>query len=187
MNDNLLSALRQIENLRFTQVDNTLIVTTDLEHFVARFEFCNVTGFEFVNSPFNERCLKVDFLKNGYLIITPNDFVFNTINNSILQVTDLPPIISIREMLDSFNHYLKNPEPTNNLDATVGFYFLNKFSLLSAKQKNFDVEQLLEKLEQVASQTSVYEEITSISQHINELYEQRNGKTENLWKIINSN
>jgi len=150
----LINKLNSVQNVSVT-CTNTEIIVSNSNKYTARFSSENVDSYQFVSSPFGDRCLKIDFVNNDFIIVTPDDFAFNTINGSNVRVVDLPPIVSINEMLNQINEYLKNPEPTHNIDNTIGLYLLNKQLVISAKNLNFDVDELLQKINEAAQKTSI--------------------------------
>ncbi len=145
-----------LSNIRSVTVDSNeleLLVSNECS-FQAHFAIDKVVDYDYVVSPYNEECLKIDFANGSFLIVAPNDFVFEVLNQGVFQVQDMPPIISINEMLRAVEGYIENPEPTNNMDSTLGLYLLNRNLLRSAKAKGFSVDDLLQEVEKAALTTS---------------------------------
>ena len=161
----LLEKLKSINNVSVS-INNTEIIVANSNKYKARLIFEDIANYQYITSPFNEECLKIDFDDENFIVITPDDFVFNTINGKYMKVSNLPPMISINEMLDRINMYIKNPEPTNNIDNTIALYLLNRLSLLSAKNKKFEVDDLLLKIKETAQNTSEGDDIIASEKYI---------------------
>lgn len=163
--DKVIEALNKIENVS-TTIINSDIKITNSNSFTAVVRANDITNFTQITSPNNEVCLKLELKDSDILIITPHDFVFNTIKGKIIQVNNLPELISINEMLNLYNSYIKNPEPNNNIDNTVALYLLNKMILLSAKAKNFAIDKMLLNIKKIANSTSAKDDIEEFESYL---------------------
>jgi hypothetical protein len=163
--EKIIEALNLIENVNTTITESEIKITNS-NSFTALVNPKDISNFENITSPTNEICLKLNLSDDNFLIITPKDFVFNTLNGKVIKVSNLPEMISINEMLDIQSKYIKNPEPNNNMDNTIALYLLTKLVILSAKAKNFDVDYLLKQIKKAANKTSVKEDIEELENYI---------------------
>lgn len=163
--EKIIEALNLIENVNTTITDSKIEITNS-NSFKAFVNPKDVIHFENITSPTNEICLKLNLSDDNFLVITPKDFVFNTLNGEIIKVSNLPKMISINEMLDIQSKYIKNPEPNKNMDNTIALYLLTKLVILSAKAKNFEVDYLLQQIKKAANKTSVKEDIDEFENYI---------------------
>lgn len=150
----IIEKINSIENVCASCINNTIFVNNK-NKFSTSFPISDIKFFHYINSPDNELCLKINFDEINFLIITPIDFAFNTLQASIIEVKNLPRIISVNELLMLANDYLCNPEPTNNLDETLAHYLLIRQLIISALNKNFKMDELLQKVKTAAENTSI--------------------------------
>lgn len=148
-------ALLQIESTVVAQYRAHLKISNALEQFIAWVDPNSVIGSEFVISPYGERCLKMDLRDNGFLIVTPNDFVFDVTQEGFVKVDNLLPMCSVRELFAGFADYEKNPEPDNNIATNVANHLFQRALIESAFIKGFDVEPLARRLNRLVAGTEL--------------------------------
>ena len=141
-NQELIENLNQIENVTTTSKYNFVEVETHLSGFKAKIDCEEVLFSQLISSPTGEECLQVFYSDGGGLIITPNDFVFNVKQDEFVQVNNLPPMCSIREMALGFDNYKRNPNPSENHDNNMGLFYVHYYIMKSAVSKGFEVEQI---------------------------------------------
>jgi hypothetical protein len=163
--EKIIEALNLIENVNTTITESEIKITNS-NPFTALVNPKDIIKFENITSPTNEICLKLQLNDSNFLVITPKDFVFNTLNGRMIKVSNLPEMISINEMLDIKSKYIKNPEPNKNMHNTIALYILTKLVILSAKAKNFDVDNLLQEIKKAANKTSVKKDIEEFENYI---------------------
>lgn len=112
---------------------NPIIITEELEN------------YEKISSPTGDIAILLDFVGPKRLIITRDDFVFSTKQSGMIQVKGFPPMVAISEMLSAIERFESATEQ-GNIDALQGEFYLNYYSLESAKQFNFNVDRLISKL-----------------------------------------
>ena len=139
-NKELIENLKQIENVTATSKYNFVNVTTHLSGYTAKIDCEEVLFSQLISSPTGENCLQIFYSDGGGIIVTPNDFVFNVEQDEFVQVDDLPPMCSIREMVLGFDNYRRNPNPSNNLDNNLGLFYVHYYIMKSAVSKGFNVE-----------------------------------------------
>jgi len=150
----IVEKVNSIKNVNAICIDSKVIVSNK-NKYQASFQVNDVKHYYYINSPENEQCLKIDFDKTDFIIVTPNDFAFNTVQASLIKVENLPPVISIIEILRHVSEYLSNPEPTDNIDETLALYIFTKQLVISALNKNFEMNDLLQKVKAEAAETSI--------------------------------
>lgn len=138
----LIENLKQIENVTTTSKYNFVEVETHLSGFIAKIDCEKALFAETISSPTGEKCLQIYYSDGGGIIVTPNDFVFNVEQDEFVQVADLPPMCTIREMILGFENYKGNPNPSINLDNNLGLFYIHYYIMKSAVSKGFKVEQL---------------------------------------------
>jgi hypothetical protein len=163
--EKIIEALNLIENVNTTITESEIKITNS-NSFTALVNPNDISNIENITSPTNEICLKLHLNDDNFLIVTPKDFVFNTLNGRMIKVSNLPEMISINEMLDIKSKYIKNPEPNKNMDNTIALYLLTKLVILSAKAKNFNVDNLLQEIKKAANKTSVKKDIEEFENYI---------------------
>lgn len=150
----IIEKINSIKNVSAHCISNTIFVSNK-NKISASFPISNIKSAHYINSPDNQQCLKINFDETNFIIVTPNDFAFNTLQASMIKVKNLPPVISINELLELTSDYLSNPEPTDNLDETLARYLFTKQLIVSALYKNFKMDDLLQKVKVAAEKTSI--------------------------------
>lgn len=140
----IIEQLEQIKSVKVESINNSiqLLVNTNLKGYTIKIDCENVTDTQFISSPMNEDCLQIFFSDEGGIIVTPNDFVFNVEQDEIVQVDNLPPMCSIREMVLGFEKYKNNPIPSVNMDNNFGLFYFHYYIFKSAIKKGFIVPML---------------------------------------------
>lgn len=143
----LKNAVMEIENTATEEKGNMVIVTNAMEGFRAVINPGEVLGYQYIVSPFNEDCLLLGFSDEDVVIVTPNDFVVNVPEQTgYIRVEDVPPMISISEVLTVLGDYEINPEPAENTDDNVGLYFMYRHLIHSLQIKGFETNNLMKRL-----------------------------------------
>lgn len=142
----LMKQLQEIESVTVKDTDesNIILVETNLKGYSIKIDCEKVIETEFIPSPTKELCLQLYYADEGGMIITPNDFVFKVEQTGFVNVSNLPPACSIREMVLGFEHYKTNPNPSDNLDLNFGLFYLHYCIFKSAMDKGFEVPMLAE-------------------------------------------
>lgn len=144
----LIDELSRIRELKITKNDFFLIVETNLPNFQLKIDHSYVSEVESIISPYGEECLRIYYLDGGGVIVTPNDFVFDVRQNGFVQVNNLPPMCSVREMCSTFERFKSNPLSNNNFDTNIGSYYLNYYIFQSALFRGINVP-MKEELEKI--------------------------------------
>lgn len=157
MKQTLIQELSRMPSVRFGEGQSSafLNIENDCSGFSLHLDSGEVTGFQWVLSPFGEDCLQL-FLKNdGFLIISPNDFVFDVQQEGIIQVQNLPPVVSVRELVYGFEDYCANPSPSNNYDENLGWFYFHLYLFKAAEKHGISVPMMNE-LIRIGKQNNVW-------------------------------
>lgn len=145
----LLNQLNEIEYVKAIETENhTIHVTNALANFDISLNPHDVGDTNFVISPTGERVLRIS-MNQGGIIVTPDDYVFNVEQDEFIQVDDAPPMCSIVEMVNGLEHYIQNPMSSDNMDNCVGLYYIHYYIIKSARNKGFQVDALMDKLQAI--------------------------------------
>ena len=136
----LIENLKQIKNVIATSKSNLIEVKTHISGYTAKINCEDVQFSQLISSPTGENCLQIFYSDGGGIIVTPNDFVFNVEQDEYIQVNDLPPMCSIREMVLGFDNYRRNPNPSKNHDNNLGLFYVHYYIMKSAVSKGFHVD-----------------------------------------------
>lgn len=150
--------IRQMEQVRFFQRnnENTFLIENELAGFSLELNPENVTDLQWVFSPFGEECIQLFLKDGGFLIISPNDFVFDVQQDGFIQVQNLPPICSVREMMMGFEDYRENPCPSDNYDENLGLYYLHLYILKSAESHGIAISAMMEELIRIGKENGIW-------------------------------
>ena len=142
----LSEKLEQIDSVKVMVIkdSNRLLIKNQLIEYDLEVDCETVIDAQFISSPMGEDCLQMYYSDGGGIIVTPNDFVFDVIQDGFVQVKDLPPMCSIRELVSGFDSYRKNPNPSGNMDNNYGLFYLHYFILESAMAKGFKIPMIEE-------------------------------------------
>jgi hypothetical protein len=154
----LTATLQEMETVRILlQPDgNSLTIENDLPGFSLQIDSRNVEDLQWVFSPFGEECIQLFLLNGSFLIISPNDFVFDVQQEGIIQVQNLPPICSVREMMMGFEDYLKNPCPSSNYDENLGLFYLHLYIIKSAESHGITIQSMMEELIRIGKGNGIW-------------------------------
>lgn len=146
--NNLLTQLNQIETLHVQmQPDgHSLRIVNELPGFFLLLDTKKVAEMNWVVSPFGEDCLQFFMEEGGMLILTPNDYVFDVQQVGFIQVENLPPICSVRELLMGYEDYRETPISSQNYDENLGLFHLHLYIFRSAMNHGIDVPMYAELL-----------------------------------------
>jgi hypothetical protein len=144
--DEITSHLSQMPTVRFQSHDLTglLKVENDLAGFSLNLNIEKVKDLLWVVSPFGEDCIQLFNEDGSMLIISPNDFVFDVRQEGMIHVQNLPPIVSVTELLMGFKDYRVNPLPSLNYDENLGLFYLHLYIFKSAEQHGISIHMLPE-------------------------------------------
>ncbi len=155
----MIKDLNSIENVKTIFVDDTIIIQNS-NKYQAKILLSKVKSTEIVVSLYGEKGFKMTFKNNNFLIVTPEDYVFNIKNIGLYRIQNLPEIITLNGIIENAGQYIKNPEPNNNIDNTVALYLLNKILLENAELYNFDIRELKQNVREAALKTDAIDDLT---------------------------
>lgn len=135
--------------------DFMLEVGNSRNNYTVLFDVRNVASTQFVISPYNQSCLQVNFNQGG-IIITPDDFVFDVPQDEFINVSNLPGLVSIREMIHGLQQYFINPNPNGNIDLNSGLYFSHYYIVKSAFRKGFLVDMYVQRLKEIGEENDFW-------------------------------
>jgi hypothetical protein len=146
--NDLLTQLNQIETLQVQlQPDGQFLrIENELPGFFLLLDTNKVAEMNWVVSPFGEDCLQFFMEEGGMLILTPNDYVFDVQQDGFVQVENLPPICSVRELRMAYEDYRETPMPSLNYDENLGLFHLHLYIFRSAMAHGIDVPMYAELL-----------------------------------------
>ena len=142
----LTNHLKQIDSVKITVFKGTtkLLVENALQGYSITIECEKIEDVEFIMSPMGEECAQIFYSDGRGIIVTPNDFVFEVEQDEFIQVDNLPPMCSVREMILGFDNYKLNPCPSPNMDNNIGLFYLHYYIFKSAKTIGFEVPMINE-------------------------------------------
>lgn len=121
----LLNQLNEIEHVKAIETENHKVhVTNALDNFDISLNPHDISGTDFVVSPKGDRVLRIS-MNQGGVIVTPDDYVFNVEQDEFIRVDDAPPMCSIVEMVNGLERYIQNSMPSDNMDNSVGLYYIH--------------------------------------------------------------
>ena len=155
----MIKDLNTIENVNAEIIDNNIIIK-NLNKYQAKILLNSVKSTEIVVSSVEEKGFMITFKNNNFLIVTSEDYIFNTQNTGLFQVQNIPEIISLNDIIKNVESYIENPEPNNNIDNTIALYLLNKIILDNAELYGFDVNELRQNVRESALKTDAIDDLT---------------------------
>ena len=154
--DRLVNEIAKVELTRVKLVSSAAVeVFNMLEGYSALIDSLRVVSTRFVESPFKQVCLQI-FYADGGLIISPNDFVFDVKQDELVRVDNLPAICSVREMVEGLDAYLRSPNPSENLDLSMGLYCFHYYIVKSALRHGFPVDGFVENLKRIGEENGFW-------------------------------
>jgi hypothetical protein len=136
--------LSEIESVRHQLIEDGALIKIEnlLPDFTLILDVSKVIDFQWVPSPFGDKCLQFFLEDEQMLIIAPDDFVFDVQQDSFIKVSNLPPICSIQELLMGFQDYRHNPVPSPNYDENVGLFYLHLSIFRSAQSHGIAIPMM---------------------------------------------
>jgi len=93
-------------------------------------------------TPFGEPGVQVS-TKNGHVLITDHDFVFEVQQHGSMIVNDLIGICSAREAARGVENYVSGRYASTNIDTNLAQYMWNRAILESARRAGINVDELI--------------------------------------------
>ena len=155
----MFEKLNLIENIQTEIIGNKLILE-NLNNYKTSIDISNVISTDIVSSSDNEKGCRIIFDNNNFIIVTADNFIFNTQNFGSIVVENLPEIVSLNDIIEITDKYVKDPEPDNNIDNTIALYLFNKALLENSEYYNFDISDLKKRVREAAINTSSIDNIT---------------------------
>jgi len=148
----LLNQLNQVLQVTAIETEDHLIfVSNALDGYDIHLDPADIIDTDFVVAPTGEKVLRMS-MNSGGIIVTPDDYVFNVEQDGFIHVDDAPPMCSMTEMIHGFERYILNPMPSDNMDNCVGLFYLHHYIIKSARNKGFDVDALMDKLDAIGQE-----------------------------------
>jgi hypothetical protein len=145
----VLNQLNQVLHVTAVETeDHKIHVTNALDAYYVDLDPQDIIDAQFIASPTGVKVLKIYF-NSGGIIVTPDDYVFNVVQDEFIQVDDAPPMCSITEMIDGFERYILNPMPSDNIDNCVGLFYIHHYIIKSARKKGFKVDSFMDALDAI--------------------------------------
>ena len=145
----LLNQLKQISQVTAIETKtNRILVTNALDAYDLNLDLEDITDADFVLAPTGEKVLQIS-MHSGGVIVTPDDYVFDVVQDELIRVSDAPPMCSIVEMIHGFESYIKNPTLSDNRDNCVGLFYVHYYIVKSARKKGFNVDSFMDKLDAI--------------------------------------
>ncbi len=152
----LLNQLNEIEHVKAIETEkHTIHVTNALANFDISLNPHDISGTDFVISPTGDRVLRIS-MNQGGVIVTPDNYVFNVDQDEFVHVDDAPPMCSIVEMVNGLERYIQNLMPSDNMDNCVGLYYIHYYIIKSARNKGFQVDALMDRLQAIGQEFGLY-------------------------------
>lgn len=152
----LTAGLLKMPAVRFgSESPDLLSIENDLNGFCLKLKLKEILDFQWVFSPFGEECIQVFLQDGGFLIISPNDFVFDVQQDGIIQVQNLPPVVSVKELLMGFEDYRRNPLPSPNYDENLGLFYLHLYIFRSAENRGIAIP-FLDELIRIGKENGIW-------------------------------
>ena len=153
----VLEQLNQLDLVRFEELPDghSLRIENELSGFCLLLNVQKILDFQWVVSPFGEDCLQFFLVDGGMLILTPNDYVFDVQQDGFVQVENLPPICSVRELLMGFEDYQINPIPSHNYDENLGLFYLHLYIFRSAENHGITIP-LMDELLRIGKENDIW-------------------------------
>jgi hypothetical protein len=137
----ITEALGEMETVRIEsgREGQTLLLDNGLPGFRLELFPEKITDLQWVFSPYGEACVQFFLTDGGFLIVSPNDFVFDVQQTGFIQVENLPPVCSVRELMMGFEDYRHYPMPSPNYDENLGLFYLHHYIFQSADARGITV------------------------------------------------
>jgi hypothetical protein len=129
--------------------EGKITITNNLQGYEPTINSSELENYEKISSPTGDIAIQLDFIGSKRLIITRDDFVFSTKQSEMIQIDDFPQMIAISEMLTALTRF-ESASEQGNLDVLQGQFYLNYYTLESARQFNFDIDRQISKLYDIA-------------------------------------
>lgn len=151
----LKEAVLRVPNTRVEIKGDILWISNLLDGYQLPVKWRSVSRFGKVMSPYAEECLRMDLSGRGFVIVTPNDYVFDVTQEGYYRVKGLPQHCSVRDLIASLERYEQNLKSTNDLDTATADYVYERALIESALLKGLDVEALARRFNHAFDVTGV--------------------------------
>ena len=155
--EEIIQQLKLIEGLEI-DVHATFVETLNQKAQSFKLYFEKIVAHQLVFSDDGKPCMKISLGEESVVFICADNYLLSTHNGRMMRVSDMPELVSLTEVKNSIDAYLKNPEPDNNLDRTLALYLMNRLLLLSAEEKGFDLGISIALINSAVETTSIADE-----------------------------
>ncbi len=142
----LKNAILEVPKVSVEENNKIFTIFADMDFYKAVVNTDDIEDFDFMISPAEQICVALKYKNGGMLVILPNDFVFDVVQNGAVEIANLPQTCSLRGLAVEMSRYGTDPEPSDNMDVNIGNYFMLKYLIDSAKTKGFDVSIMQKQL-----------------------------------------
>lgn len=153
----LKESLKRIKNVSVAASDDQLIIANTIQGFTAKVHFEEVDTFSPIVTPGGDRGIQIFYNYEGGLIVTENDYLFDTQQGPFFTVPNLPQFCTLSMVIDNFLSYCQNPTPSIHTHKNLNSYYKQKYFIDSASAKGFDMSSLSTKLKTIQAETGLSE------------------------------
>jgi hypothetical protein len=148
----ILNCLPEVTHVSYEVTESDeVIISNLLQEFQVRLELDEMEDCRFVVSPYGDKCLQINIF-DRFVIIAPDDFVFQIIQDEQIKVDNLPPLCSIQEMQDGFSSYLSCRGKNENMDIECGNFFFQYYLVKNAVKSGIELPEYIIELYKIGKE-----------------------------------
>jgi len=151
----LIKDIQEIDNVIVTSDGQRLSLHNTLKNFKATIHIDEIEQSKFMPAPGGTICYGIKYKDGGQFLIASNDFVFDVLQDEILKVPNLPPIVPLSAVQKNFEHQQKS-EISNNLDVELADFLFVYYPVKSALHRGIEIDFLTD-LEEMAIKKGLME------------------------------
>ncbi len=151
----LRDSLLQISNVNVAASEEYLIISNSIKDFSAKVHFDEIDKFRKILTPNGDYGIQIYYHYEGGLIVTGNDFLFDTQQGPFFTVPNMPNFCTLSMVIDNFLSYCQDPTPSIHTYKNITFYYAQKYFIDSAVAKGFDMSSLQTKLKHIKVETGL--------------------------------
>lgn len=151
----LRDSLLRLKHIAVATTDEYLIISNVIRGFSAKVHFDEIDSFSEVVTPDGKQGIQLFYHYEGGLIVSTDDFIFDTQQGPFFTVPNLPNFCTLNVLIDGFLDYRQNPTPSIHSYKNITYYYLQKYLIDSAKAKGFEVSNLQSELQLIKQRTGL--------------------------------
>jgi len=146
-----------VENVQVEEHEGKVVITNGLEWFSLKVECQDIDdSSDLVVSPHGEFCMQLFLKKGGFVIVAPEDFIYDLPEMEHVKFEGMPPVAVVTDMMRVVAYFKRDMENMESVDSAM-VYVRNRHMIKTGIERGLTLEHLLERLDEIAGELDIKE------------------------------